>query len=201
MPGRSGVGLAVQQVDSFPDAFRNSRGRDDYFALLRFAETERTFSASCEIYISRTGELLARYEELRTGQGRISDTLQILAESVSRDIPEIMRILAIDGSRVLLDKGRWEGLTDEEPWIVVRKDSARPAIVEGGLEYSDDAYLGTVEIAEISEPVSEGLYIRSGDFNFIRVGDQVFHLPEPEAGDRSGGAADPAFRTRLLSIP
>ena len=192
----------IRTVGSFPEAFRDSRDRDDYFTILRFAETERTFSASCEVYLSRSGELLGRYEELRTGQGRVSDTLHLLARSVTADIPGIMRIVGIDGMDVLLDKGRWHGISieDDEPLIVVRGGSARPSIVEGGLEYSRDDFLGTVEIIEVAEPLSVALYTRAGDFDFIRAGDNVFGLPVPE-DEGAGSSPDPAFRARLLSIP
>ena len=83
---------------------------------------------------------------------------------MSDDIPGILRILAIDGMDVLLDKGRWHGISgdEEEPLIVVRGGSARPSIADGGLEYRRDDFLGTVEITEIAEPLSMALYTRDG---------------------------------------
>ena len=200
-PAATGTMPGIRTVDSFPEAFRDSRDRDDYFTVLRFAETERTFSASCEVYLSRSGELLGRYEELRTGQGRVSDTLHLLARSVSADIPGIMRIVGIDGMDVLLDKGRWHGISiEEDPLIVVRGGSVRPSIVEGGLEYAPEDFLGTAEITEVAEPLSVAAYTRAGDFDFIRAGDNVFRLPVPEDAG-VGSSPDPAFRARLLSIP
>lgn len=197
----TGVGLEVESIGSFPEAFRDSRDRHDYFTILRFAETPRTFSASCEVYLSRSGELIGRFDELRTGQGRVSDALYALSAKVTEGIPAIMNVIGINGSRVLLDKGRWYGIGDEEPWIVIRRDSARPAIVDGGLEYSSDDFLGTVDITALSEPLCEGLYTKSGDFDFIRTGDNLYQLPPPEEQDRGIGSPDPAFRARLLAIP
>ena len=195
------AGSVVESVDSFPEAFRDSREKHDYFVMLRFAETERTFSASCELYLSRTGELVGRYEDLRTGQGRVADTLYVLADAMSAGIPRMMEILSLDGERVLLDKGRWQGISAEEPWVVIRGEAGRPAIVEGGLEYKREDYLGSIEIQELSEPLSEARYIRSGDFDFIRAGDKAFLLPVPEEEAHISTAPDPAFRARLLSIP
>jgi hypothetical protein len=63
-----------------------------------------------------------------------------------------MKILDVQGSKVLLDKGRWDGIDDEVPWIVLRGGAGRPSAVEGGLSYAPSDYLGTVEIDEISEP-------------------------------------------------
>ncbi len=197
----TGTTPEIKTVNTFPEAFRASRGEHDYFAILRFAETNRTFGASCEVYLSRSGELLGRYEELRTGQGRVSDTLFGLADAVAAGIPEIMSVIGIDGPKVLFDKGRWHGIEAEKSWIIVRGGSARPTVSEGGLEFSSEDYLGKVEITALSEPLSEGIYTRSGDFDFIRLGDSVYQLPEPEDTENTRTAPDPAFRARLLAIP
>ncbi len=105
------------------------------------------------------------------------------------------------GSRVLLDKGRWKGITKDEDWIVLRKDAGKPADVDGGMVYSSADYLGTVKIGEISEPLSEGLYTAAGDFSFIGPGDELFLLPAPDINKDSLNTPDPAFKARLLAIP
>ena len=198
---RSGRNPLVKQSDDFTEAFRESRDQLDYFILLRFTETERTFSATGELYLARTGELIGRYDELRTGQGKVSDTLHVLSDSLSTAIPRLMRIISVDGERVLLNKGRWHGIETDEPWIVLRKGAGRPATVDGGLVYSPEDYLGQVEISELSEPLCEGKYERSGDFDFISPGDELFLLPVPELDSDNFNAPDPAFRARLLAIP
>lgn len=198
---QAGRGPAVEYVDSFSEAFRKSRGKDDYFMLLSFAETPRTFSVSCELYLSRSGKLVGRFEELRTGQGRVVDALYAVAESISSLVPRSMGIIAVEGNELLLDKGRWHGVEQGEEWIVLRQGSARPSLAEGGIDYADDNYLGSVTITDVSEPVSTGLYKRQGDFNFLKKGDMAYFLPVPEELTVQEPAADPAFRSRLLSIP
>lgn len=198
---RSGRNPAVKQTDDFTEAFRESRDKLDYFVLLRFTETERTFSATGELYLARTGELIGRYDELRTGQGKVTDTLHVLSDSLSSAIPRLMKIISVDGEAVLLSKGRWHGIETDKPWIVIQSGMGRPAAVDGGLAYTQEAYLGKVEISELSEPVSEGIYERSGDFDFISPGDELFLLPVPEIGNDKFNAPDPAFRARLLAIP
>ncbi len=197
----SGRNPEIRMAEDFTEAFREARERHDYFVLARFVETDRTFSASGELYLARTGELIGSFEELRTGQGKVSDSLHKLSESLSSTIPRIMQILAVDGERVLLNKGRWHRIGDEEPWIVLRAGTGRPAAVDGGLSYSAEDYLGSVIIERMSEPLSEGRYERSGNFDFIGAGDEVFLLPAPEFGDQGFSSPDPAFKAQLLAIP
>lgn len=193
-------GPGVIGVDSFSEAFRDSRGEDDYFLLLRFAETERTFSATCELYLSHSGELIERYTELRTGQGRVGNALHALAEAVGRSLPRSMSVLDMDGPRVLLDKGRWHGIESGSEWIVVRRGAGRPSLAEGGMEYPPEDFLGSLEIRDVTEPLSVGRFSRQGDFDFIQKGDEAFLLPVPENPPEPGMAPDPAFKARLLSI-
>jgi len=197
----SGRNPEVGVTSGFAEAFRRSRDKMNYFILLSFTETNRTFSASAELFLARTGERIGRFDEMRTGQGMVSDTLHTLAVSISTMVPRLMEIVSVDGNRVLLDKGRWQDIAIDETWIVVRSSGARPANTEGGLIYSQDDYLGSIEITEVSEPLSEGLYTRSGDFDFISSGDELFQLPVPEIVESGLNAPDPAFKARLLAIP
>ena len=197
----SGRNPVVNSVSGFAEAFRDSRDTLDYFVLLSFTETNRTFSASAELFLADSGERIAKFNEMRTGQGRVTDSLHTLADTIAGSIPGLMNIVAVDTDRILLDKGRWQGIKADETWIVVRKDSARPANVEGGLVYSPGDYLGSVEIKEVSEPLSMGIYTRSGDFDFINPGDSLFQLPVPEIDEDSFNSPDPAFKAQLLAIP
>ncbi len=197
----SGRNPEVKTVSSFADAFRMSRESLDYFILVSFTETSRTFSASAELFLAGTGERIGRFDEMRTGQGMVSDTLHTLSLTLSAGLPRIMSIVSVDGGRVLLDKGRWKGITRDEDWIVLRKDAGKPAIIDGGLVYSSGDFLGTVKISELSEPLSEGLYTAAGDFSFIGPGDELFLLPAPEISKDSLNTPDPAFKARLLAIP
>jgi len=197
----SGRNPEVRTAVSFADAFKQSRDKLDYFIIAGFTETGRTFSATAELFLARTGERISRFDEMRTGQGMVDDTLHALTASLSAAVPRLMSIISVDGSRVLLDKGRWEGISSGETWIAVRSAAGRPAKVDGGLVYAPEDYLGTVEITETSEPLSEGAYSKAGDFDFISPGDNLFFLPEPETDQSTLNTPDPAFKARLLAIP
>lgn len=197
----TGRNPAIREIQDFTEAFRESRENHDYFVITGFIETDRTFSASADIYLARTGELIGRFEELRTGQDKVSESLHKLAGVLGSSVPRLMKILNVDGERVLLNKGRWHGIEEEDSWIVLRNGAGRPAAVEGGLSYPAEDYLGEVTISRLSEPLSEGSYTRAGNFDFISPGDELFQLPVPEPGETPFSSPDPAFRARLLAIP
>jgi|GEM_PF-703078 len=187
-------------VDDFAEAFRRARGEVDYYVMLEFSETTRSFGVTGLLYLARTGELVGRFDELRTGQGKVVDALRLLAGSIGRAVPNKMDIVAVDGDRILLDKGRWHGLEPDRELLVLRRDAGRPAIGESGLLYQDSDILGSIIVETVSESLSEGKFQRSGDFDFVSPGDQVFWVPVPE-NDANQGVPDPAFRSRLLSVP
>ena len=193
-------GPGVRPVESFTDAFRTARGAVDYFVLLEFGETERSFDASASLHIARTGETVTAMRQLRTGAGKVNDALELLAEELGSVIPGRMRIIAAEGDRILLDKGRWHGTAIDDEYVVIRAGALRPAVTEEGVSFSDSDYLGTVKVTEISESLSAGDYSRGGDFDFVSPGDEVLRLAPPEI-PASSSMPDPAFRSRLLAVP
>jgi len=198
----SGRNPVLKMAGDFSQAFRESRDSNrDYFVILRFFETARSFNANANLYIARTGELHSQFNELRTGQNRVRDALHQLSAALSASIPRLMRIEEVNGKYVLLNKGTWHGIAASETWIALRGGSGRPSTEEGGISYKRDDFLGTVEIREVSEPLSEGIFEREGDFDFIGPGDELFQLPAPETEAEGFFAPDPAFRAQLLAIP
>ena len=196
-----GIFPGVREVDSFTEALKAARTEADYFILLEFAETSRSFGATATVFLGRTGEELARLSQLRLGENRVQDAMNQLVQGTAIHIPLKMRILKVDGTRVLLDKGRWHGLEPgDKEYTVLRKGSVRPSIVNGGLEYSPGDFLGTLTIQSVSEPLGEGVFSMSGSFNFVSAGDEVFSIAAPENIPETI-LPDPALRMKLLSVP
>ncbi len=195
-----GIRPGVREVSSYTEAFRTARETVDYFILLNFAETDRSFSAAATVYLGRTGEVVTQVTQLRTGQEKVKDSLNLLVQDVSSFIPMKISILDVQGDTLLLNKGRWQGIEKDASLVVLRKGAARPAVTEEGIDYPVSDYLGSVNITDISEALSEGKFIRNGEFDFISTGDEVFFLDIPEYPENTT-APDPAFRSRLLSVP
>ena len=65
-----------------PSAGRAALGAD-YFLILRFEESERSFSAELEQYLGRTGTRVASYRAFRTGNDRVQDCLALLTTAAA----------------------------------------------------------------------------------------------------------------------
>jgi hypothetical protein len=64
---------STPRVAAFSDAYRMAREAGmDYFILLRTEETERDVLVLAELYVGRTGALVARLEVPRSGNDRIA---------------------------------------------------------------------------------------------------------------------------------
>lgn len=191
----------AKEISSFREALRLARDTVDYFSILEFTDTGRNFLASSTLYLAQTGEILASSTQGRNGQEKISDSINFLMRDIVSTIPEKMSIIAIDGDRVLLDKGRWHGIKKtNQSMVVLRTGGGRPSLSDEGLTYSQSNYLGTVEIVKIFESLSEGLFLKSGDFDFLSIGDEVFSIPIPEITEHQY-MPNPAFRSKLLAVP
>ena len=191
----------INKVNDFSEAFRKARNQMDYFVIIDFSETERTFTASAKLYIASSGELSGTLFELQSGVNKVLNTISAIAADVSDKVPGRMFIAASEGQTVLLDKGSWDKIETGSEWIVIRKNRAVPAAGESPVLYLPADYLGTVKITSVSEPLSEGTYVKAGDFDFAAPGDQLFLLPVPEISKDSIEMTDPVLKIKLLSIP
>ncbi|MCG8452441.1 MAG: tetratricopeptide repeat protein [Spirochaetales bacterium] len=188
-------------VKDFPEAFTQARGKTDYFAILRFDETQRSFSGGYELYLSRTGESVRSSDGLRTGEGRVSGVLDELSRSLSQAIPRVMRILQVEDDRILADKGSWYSVASDEVWTALAAGTATPSRLPAQVDYDVANVLGTVQLQRVSEALSEGLFVKQGDFDFVAPGDELFLMEAPAPDSQQFLAPDPALRRRLLSIP
>ena len=195
-----GLFPVAKEVDSTVEAFRQAQNTADYFILLDFSETQRSFTASATLYLARNGEQILTISQIRDGEQRVADAINLLAQDVASMIPQQMSVIAMDGERVLLDKGRWHDIPHDASLLVLRQGSARPAAGESGIEYADFDVIGTIELSSVSESISEGYFNKSGDFNYLSIGDQAFAAPIP-TDQPDMPLPNPAFRSRLLSIP
>ena len=71
-------------VTGFDQAFRAARtAGTDYFILVAFDESDRSFSATVDLYLARTGGRIASFAAFRTGNDRVRDSLMKLAGQVA----------------------------------------------------------------------------------------------------------------------
>jgi tetratricopeptide (TPR) repeat protein len=191
-----------QTAASFEDAFRRAREQGtDYFMVLGVDETDRTFSASAGMYLSRTGSRLAFLSAFRTGNDRMRDTYLRIVSQAAPLFPPRGTLLVRKFDDGVVDLGVFHGLKAGTVLAVVRKGKVRLDAVQPGLSYDDADVLGRLTVTAVDETIAAGRLERAGAFDFINPGDEVVFpvaraapaAPPPPAG---GGN----LITRLLGI-
>jgi tetratricopeptide (TPR) repeat protein len=188
---------------SFSAAFRQAReGGADYFLVISVSENERDISIKGELFVARTGASAAVFNAYRTGQDRLRDAARSIVEQLSRALPFRAELLRRSQGRALIDKGRADGVKDGAVFEVVRKGGAG-ILNEGiGLVYAADDVTGKITIEKADEEVSSGVLARTGFFDRISEGDEIFPAPEENAASPQAAAIpmDPELRSLLRTL-
>ena len=195
-----GRNLLIYREMNFPMAFKRARDSLDYFLIINFGESSSRFEASASLFIGRTGEKIASRHSSRKGSNRVSAALHDIARFVVSTVPGRMSVVATDNEKVLLDKGSWHNVEIGSTWVALKAGAERPALNSEGITFSGNQYLGTVEVTNVSEPLSEGSYSRESQFDYISPGVQLFLVPDSvEIDPLSQGNS--RIRTQILAVP
>lgn len=177
-------------VASFTEAFQRARKNGfDYFCLIEAQETEREVTITCNMYSGRTGNSAGKWTVYRTGNSRFSNAIQKIRQSILNAMPYYAKIVARNGSDVLIDAGRMDGLETDQVWTVFEPEKVRTADFGLGLVYAQKNVLGTVLITEAGEDVSVGEYTQVGFYDLMNVGDIVLLIAH-EDGEAEATEAD-----------
>ena len=166
---------------SFAAAFRTAReGESDYFLVVSVSESERDISIKGELFVSRTGAKAAVFNSFRTGPDRLRNASRGIVDQLSGALPFRSVLLQRRQDQGLIDKGRVDGVKDGAEYDIVLK--GRTGILnEGiGLVYAPEDVAGKLVIEKADEEVSAGRLVRSGYFDRITPGDEVFLAPKKE---------------------
>ena len=166
----------------FDDAFRRARsGGTDYFIMLQIDEAERSFSASVDVYLSRTGALIGSFTAFRTGNDRVRDSFLKLAEQVAGTLQPRGTLLVRKFNQGLVDLGTFQGLKKGDSLVIVKKGGVRLAPEKPGLAYDDKDILADFQVTGTDEGVSEGTIKIRGYFDYVNAGDTVVSPAKPAA--------------------
>jgi tetratricopeptide (TPR) repeat protein len=196
------MNLELRQL-SFSDAFRQAReGGADYFLILSVSENERDISIKGELFVARTGASAAVFNAYRTGQDRLRYASRAIVDQLSRALPFRAELIRRNQGRALIDKGRADGVKDGDVFEVVRRGSAGILNQGIGLVYAADDVAGKITIEKADEEVSSGVLTRSGFFDRISEGDEIFLVPEENAALPQEPAVpmDPELRSLLRTL-
>jgi len=189
-------------VEGFDDAFRRARaGASDYFIVLQVDEAERSFSATADMYLSRTAALIGSFAAFRTGNDRVRDSFLKLGSQVAGVLPLRATLLVRKFDQGLIDLGSFQGLKAKDALVIVRKGMVRLNPDTPGLSFEGKDVVGDFLVTGVDEGVSEGTVRIRGYFDYVNPGDQVVFAPKPaprpqvQPAQRSGNII-----TRLLRI-
>jgi tetratricopeptide (TPR) repeat protein len=168
---------------SFEEAFRRARGLGaDYFLILRFEESERSFSAELEQYLGRTGTRVATYRAFRTGNDRIQECLGLLTSQLEAALPAWGRLVTREFDRGLIDLGRLDGIKAADKLLVVKRGRVRLRNDGVGLAMEEKDVVADYQVVRPDERVSEGILSRRSFFDLTNPGDEVVFQPAPASG-------------------
>jgi tetratricopeptide (TPR) repeat protein len=189
-------------VSGFDQAFRAARTADnDYFILLSIDEADRSFSATVDVYLSRTGARVASFACFRTGNDRVRDTFMKLAQQTADLLPPRGSLLSRKFGQGMIDLGSFQGMEMNEALVIIRKGKVQLRSDGPGLSYDDSDVLGDFHITGLDEAVSEGAIKGRGYFDYVNIGDQVISpvkkMPAPAV---SAVQRSPNLLTRIFSI-
>jgi tetratricopeptide (TPR) repeat protein len=188
-------------VVSFESAFREARALgSDYFLLMHIEESERSFTAVLEQYLTSTGKLLRTYRVFRTGNDRVQDSFNILADRVVESLPLRGELLARQFDRGVIDLGIYDELEAGQELAVVRKGRVRLRNDRIGVTADERDVLGSFTVAALDETISEGTVTKRSFFDLINAGDEIIPLEQPSEPPRAAKEGEPGLLRRMLNF-
>ena len=189
-------------VTGFDQAFRAARtAGNDYFLLLGIDEADRTFSATVDLYLARTGGRIASFATSRTGNDRVRDALMKLASQVADQLSPRGTLLARKFGEGAIDLGSFQGVKKGDSLVIVRKGGVGLRSDGPGLTYTDSDVVGDFKVTGLDEAVSEGSVTGRGYFDYVNEGDQVVYaVQKPAAPSVSAAQRSGNLLTRLFHI-
>ncbi len=168
-------------TESFESAFKAAREKEtDFFVLLGVDESERSFSATADLYLSRTGARIASFSAFRTGNDRIRDCFLKIAAALTSTLTPRGTLLSRKLDIGVIDLGSFQGMKKDDTLVVVRRGMVRLDPRQPGLAYEDADVLGSFTVSATDEGIAEGLLARKGYFDFINAGDEIVPLRREE---------------------
>jgi len=178
---QTSVNTQITPVSGYGDAFRNARTKGyDYFIILSLEEGNDDLTLNATMYSARTGTETEKMTFYATGNNRYSTVLRRFRTSVLENLPVRGKIIRRKAKSVLVDLGKSEHIVNGAVFQIVRKGKIITADTGSGLSYRDDDILGTIEITDCGEEVSEGIISVNGFYDKINDDDEVVLLSLPE---------------------
>ncbi|MDC7221255.1 MAG: tetratricopeptide repeat protein [Spirochaetales bacterium] len=186
--------LMGERIRTFSQAFSAARSQgSDYFVILDFSETERTFLCRAELYLTSTGSKILETSVMRTGKNRIALAMEKLASDLEASLIPRTLVLDLEDDEAILGLGRYHRLEQGREALLFKKDSVRLITGEEGIEYNDEDLLARVVLTEVDEEISLAVIERFALFDLISRWDEVYFLPVEEEGSEEQAEEEQNF--------
>lgn len=166
-------------VRDHAELLRHARERGDQYAvLLSFSESDRSLESEVTLYLTRTGQTITTLRSVRGGNDRVRNSVAQGSDLVRGAIPQRGSLVRREFSRGLIDLGRVSGIEEEQSFRLVREGSAQLVAEPPGVQFSSADVVGTLTVTRVDDLLAEGVIEAGSVIDRIRVGDQLFILPE-----------------------
>jgi tetratricopeptide (TPR) repeat protein len=166
------------EPESFDIIFRTARESGaDFFLVLGYIESERTFQVDGELYLARTGSLLKRYSVFRTGNNRIREALLRLSTQIRESFPLKGALLAREFDRGVVNLGAFQQIKKGDTFNIIKKGKLRYKSDTIGFSYDGEDVLGSFVVDRTDESLSEGIIKPVSFFDRINPGDELVLKP------------------------
>ncbi len=190
------------RMDSYESAFRRARNNEsDFFLLIHYDETERSFTVRMEQYLSRTGSKLKSFRVFRTGNDRIRDSLSVLTKRFQETLPLKGTLLSREFDRGIIDLGRADGIKEDDRLIIIKNGRVELKNDEVGFTVQKEDILGDFTIDRLDENLAEGTIAKRDFFDLINPGDEVIiPISELQEIEKPPEEADRGLLRRLFDL-
>ena len=140
---------------------------------MSFEETDRSFYLKSEIFKTSNGVKVDQTDIQRTGNSRVFTCVVNTVDIISEKMPLIGSIIAISGSKCVINIGKSDNLEAGDQIPVIMKDKIHFKADSTEIAFPDDSVIGKVTVTQTDDLVSEASIESAGIFNLINTGDQL----------------------------
>ncbi len=194
-------------ITSYSQAFSDARNSNfDYFGIVNFDENDRENSISIDLYVTSTGSLAGKWHVYRSGNKKLSSAVQKIVKDIVSSFSTRGKILARQGSEILIDLGKRDGISIDSTFIVAKKDSLKIADLDIGLQLEKENELGSIQLTEVGEDVSQGIFVQKGFYDKMNPNDEILLVSKDSIKDEDSKVSSdtqiksPEFLQMLNSI-
>ena len=169
------------EFESFDMVFKNAREAEaDFFLILRFFESERSFQLDGDLYLARTGSQLKGYSVFRTGNDRIREALTRFSTQIQESFPLRGALLAREFDRGIVNLGTMQQIKVGDTFDIIKKGKLNYKPDTIGFSFEQGDVLGSFTVGQTDENLSEGTITPSSFFDRINPGDEVVPAPKKQ---------------------